>query len=69
MSPAGPRRAAALLAATLAALAALGCGSKLPAISALEWRLETRPAESGPDYESLSVFVSIKADEGLDNLE
>jgi hypothetical protein len=60
--------AAALAAAASLGLALSGCGIKLPEISALEWRLETRPAEGGGDYESLSVFVSLKSDESLDNL-
>ncbi len=61
-----PRAMLAALAAL--SLALLGCGNKLPEIAALEWRLETRPAEGGPDYESLSVFVSIRSNEGLENL-
>jgi hypothetical protein len=61
----------ARLAAALAAIAACslaGCGNKQPQISALEWRLETRPANGGPDYESLSVFASIRDEDGLDNI-
>ena len=59
-------RAAAM--AAFAALAATGCGSKLPEITVVEWRLESRPAESGPAYESLSVFASIKDEDGLDDI-
>jgi hypothetical protein len=54
--------------AALAALAVAGCGGKPPEISVVEWRLETRPAESGPAYESLSVFASLKDENGLDNI-
>jgi hypothetical protein len=61
-------RLAALAGAAAALLSLLGCGSKLPEIAALEWRLETRPAETGPDYESLSVFASVKDEDGLDNI-
>jgi hypothetical protein len=55
--------------AALAVLAASGCGGKPPEISVVEWRLETRPAEFGPAYESLSVFASIKDEDGLDNID
>jgi hypothetical protein len=62
------RLGALVAAASLAALAATGCGAKLPEISALEWRLEKRPLGAGPDYESLSVFAAIKDEDGLDNI-
>ncbi len=58
-------------AAALACLIGTGCGNKLPEIAALEWRLETRPAlgaGGGTDYESLSVFASLKDEDGLDNI-
>jgi len=58
----------ALAAAALAALTGVACGSKQPEIAALEWRLESRPAEAGSDYESLSVFATIRDDDGLDNI-
>jgi hypothetical protein len=50
------------------AAAASGCSVKPPEIAAIEWRLESRPSESGSPYESLSVFADIKDEEGLDNL-
>ena len=59
---------ASLAAALLVGLAAWGCGNKLPEIATVEWRLETRPAEGGPDYESLSVFAAVKDEDGLDNI-
>lgn len=62
------RSALALAAAAFASLAGAGCGGKLPEIAALEWRLETRPAKSGADYESLSVFATIRDEDGLDNI-
>lgn len=52
----------------LAALAASACGNKLPEIGAVEWRLESRPAPVGPPYESLSVFASVKDDNGIDDI-
>jgi hypothetical protein len=52
----------------LAALATSACGNKLPAIEAVEWRLESRPAPVGPPYESLSVFASVKDDDGIDDI-
>jgi hypothetical protein len=66
------RRAArglAWAAAAVAVLAASGCGSKLPEISAVEWRLEMRPIQPGPAYESLSVFAMIKDEDGLDDID
>jgi hypothetical protein len=59
--------------ALAAALASAGCGNKLPEIATLEWRLEKRPApestsDGGSDYESLSVFATIRDDDGLDNV-
>ena len=74
MNPAGnpiPGRAIRCLAVMIIVLMAFsttGCGSKMPEISAVEWRLETRSPESGFVYESLSVFASIKDDDGLDNI-
>ncbi len=56
------------LIAALAALAATACGNKLPEISTVEWRLETRPLAGGPAYESLSVFAQIKDEDGIDNV-
>jgi hypothetical protein len=61
-------RRIALAAAITASIAAAGCGNKLPEIAALEWRLETRPSAGGPDYESLSVFATIRDDDGLENV-
>jgi hypothetical protein len=46
----------------------LSCGSKPPSISAVEWRIESRPNPAGGDYESLSAFASIKDDDGIDNI-
>jgi hypothetical protein len=52
---------AAFVAAALAAAAALSsCGDEPPSISAVEWRLESRPSKTGPRYESLSAFASVK---------
>jgi hypothetical protein len=47
----------------------VACGGKPPEVSAVEWRLETRPSERGSPFESLSVFGSIKDEDGLDNIE
>jgi hypothetical protein len=55
-----PRGAAAAAAALAAALSLAGCGDDPPSLSAVEWRIEARPSESGPRYESLSVFASVK---------
>jgi hypothetical protein len=44
------------------------CGGKPPEIVVVEWRLERRPSRAG-DYESLSVFASIKDDDGIDDVE
>jgi hypothetical protein len=65
------RRAMLLAALALgAAICSLvSCGGKLPEVSAVEWRLETRPSERGSPFESLSVFGSIKDEDGLDNIE
>jgi hypothetical protein len=60
-----------LLAAATAlasALALASCGSKPPEVAAVEWRVESRPAEKGGAFESLSVFGSIKDEDGLDNI-
>lgn len=69
---AGPRevrgRSALAAVAVAAALGASACGNKLPAVEAVEWRLETRPAAGGPAYESLSVFGSVKDEDGIDNI-
>jgi hypothetical protein len=62
-------RAFGIVAISSAALSALGCGSKLPEILALEWRLESRPSAEGRDYESISVFASLKDEEGLDAVD
>jgi len=64
---AGRARAAALLAATAALLLA-SCGGKPPEIAAVEWRLELRPSASG-SFESLSVFATIKDEDGIDDVE
>jgi hypothetical protein len=61
--PSGAALAAAALPAVAALLAATvlsGCGDEPPTVQAVEWRLEARPSESGPRYESLSAFASIK---------
>ena len=58
----------AMMVVVLMAFTAVGCGSKMPEISTIEWRLENRPLESGFVYESLSVFASIKDEDGLDNI-
>lgn len=34
----------------------------------MEWRLESRPSESGTPYESLSVFGVVKDEDNLDNI-
>ena len=60
---------AAIFVTVVALLSAVSCGSKLPEIATLEWRLESRPSETGPDYESLSVFASIRDEDGLDNID
>jgi hypothetical protein len=64
-----PRRraASALLLSTLCLLV-FSCGSKPPSVATVEWRLESRPNPAGGDYESLSAFASIVADEGVDNI-
>jgi hypothetical protein len=62
-----PRRAAAI--ALLSALATVSCGSKPPEVAAVEWRIESRPTAGGTAYESLSVFGSIKDEDGLDNID
>lgn len=57
-------------------LALSSCGSKPPEISAVEWRLESRPRSAGStssgqksgSYESLSVFGSIKDEAGPENI-
>jgi hypothetical protein len=77
LSRAAARRAIAALRATAFAAIALGasapalvsCGGKLPRVAAVEWRLESRPGANGTAYESLSVFGSIKDEDGLDNIE
>jgi hypothetical protein len=71
--------AATTVVALAAALTVLSCGSKPPEVAAVEWRIESRPllkapaaagsAASGGSYESLSVFGSIKDEDGLDNIE
>ena len=58
----------AMMVIILMTFSTTGCGSKMPEISTVEWRLETRSPESGFVYESLSVFASIKDDDGLDNI-
>src|SRR5208283_2062276 len=62
-------RVAGLAGLAAAALAASSCGNKLPEIEAVEWRLESRPAPGGPAYESLSVFGSVKDEDGIDNID
>jgi hypothetical protein len=47
----------------------ISCGGKLPEVNAVEWRLESRPSEQGSSFESLSVFGSIKDEDGIDNIE
>ncbi len=59
------RRARAAALAAFAAAAALGlalsgCGVEPPSIVAVEWRLEARPSDPGPRYESLSAFALVK---------
>lgn len=56
----------ALILAT--ALTVSGCNIQPPEVSAVEWRLESRPSESGKPYESLSVFGVVKDDDNLDNI-
>jgi hypothetical protein len=64
--PFRPLRAAAI--ALSSALALASCGSKPPEVAAVEWRLESRPAEKGSSFESLSAFGSIKDEDGIDNI-
>jgi len=52
--------AAAIAAAAALGLILSGCGIEPPSIAAVEWRLEARPGDSGPRYESLSAFALIK---------
>ena len=52
-----------------AVLALASCGGKPPEVSAVEWRLESRPGLGSSRYESLSAFGSIKDDDGIDNIE
>lgn len=59
--------ASAFLAAGLCLLV-LSCGSKPPSVATVEWRLESRPNPAGGEYESLSAFASVVADEGIDNI-
>lgn len=68
MTRAGRGRRAVCTLGLVAALTASGCGNTLPEVSAVEWRLETRPAPTGPDFESLSVFASLRDEDGLDNI-
>lgn len=75
-APAGPWRLAPdiapralfALAAGVVALAATACGNKLPEITTVEWRLETRPLAGGSAYESLTAFASINDEDGIDNV-
>jgi hypothetical protein len=62
------RRSPAAAALLIAALCASSCGNKLPEVAAVEWRIESRPSAHGAAYESLSVFGSIKDEDGLDNV-
>jgi hypothetical protein len=63
----GASIAAAPLLAALA-LFTTSCGGKAPEILAVEWRLEQRPSTAGA-YESLSVFASIKDEDGIEDIE
>jgi hypothetical protein len=76
---AGPARPSLSVPIALAcALAIVSCGSKPPEVAAVEWRVESRSpkggvaekgaAEKGGSYESLSVFGSIKDDDGIGNI-
>jgi hypothetical protein len=76
VSKAGLSAAIISAAAFLAAAFSGGCGLKLPEIGTVEWRLELRPAAPletsaavGGTYESLSVFATVKDEEGLDDIE
>lgn len=62
-------RLIAALAFGAAAFSIISCGGKPPEVSAVEWRLETRPSEQGSPFESLSAFGSLKDEYGLDNIE
>ncbi|MDP3179179.1 MAG: hypothetical protein Q8M76_14830 [Spirochaetaceae bacterium] len=57
-----------LLSGFAVAFAVAGCGGKPPTIAAVEWRLESRPADEGA-YESLSAFAWVKAEDGIENID
>jgi hypothetical protein len=61
-------RGIAVFASLLGMALLASCGGEAPELLALEWRLEERPAKEG-NYESLSVFASVRDYEGVDNLE
>lgn len=44
------------------------CGGKPPEVNVVDWRLELRPSKGGA-YESLSVFSSLKDDDGIEDVE
>jgi hypothetical protein len=44
------------------------CGGKPPEVNVVDWRLELRPSKGGA-YESLSVFSSLKDDDGIEDIE
>jgi hypothetical protein len=62
-----PCLAAAII--VLSTLAMHSCGGKAPEVAAVEWRIEARPLDKGASFESLSVFASIKDEDGLDNID
>jgi len=64
-----PARAFTTALAIISALAASSCGSKPPEVATVEWRIESRPFPTGKAYESLSIFGSIKDEDGIDNIE
>jgi hypothetical protein len=63
--------ATAILNAALCAIAIAGslssCGGKPPELTAVEWRVERRVAKAG-DFESLSVFATVKDDDGIEDI-
>lgn len=71
--PAGGRSCRRLLPclayAGLIALAFLACGGETPELLGLEQRLELRPRQGGAPYESLSVFVAVRDQDGYEDLE
>lgn len=58
-----------LAGAGLLALSLLGCGGETPELLGLEQRLELRPRQGGNPYESLSVFVAVRDQDGYEDLE